>query len=171
MSHKYVIWFSFFHVLINHWRMGWRILDFILNPTFTQKNISFVLLQKWKNEQKTCILDGFLGKDVWFYQKISGSNPCILDILEMDSWRCFGKNQKNLFQISLGRKEWHKGTSLGQEGMDFYEKKIWWMEPKIIPIFSKSLVSKCDWMIISSYNVWTSVVTHKYIYPNSLETG
>jgi hypothetical protein len=40
---------------------------------------------------------------------------------------------------------------------------------KNIFLFSKALVTKSNWRLITSESLWTKVVTQKYIHPDSVE--
>lgn len=47
--------------------------------------------------------------------------------------------------------------------------RMGWWGLKQLPFFSQALATKASWRMISSQNLWTSVVYKKYIFPLSLE--
>jgi len=96
-----------------------------------------------------------------------GSYPSLLDVFLLDPQGCFGKNLKTLLQVYLVRNEGSLHPPLGKMGSTGPAKSYGGWGLKNIFIFSKALVAKTFWILITTDILWTQVVTHKYIKPGS----
>jgi hypothetical protein len=93
-----------------------------------------------------------------YWMSLSWIPKGILEKIEDSASDLFGQESKDHYTIP-----WEKWELLARP------KALGGWGLKNIFTFAKALAAKSSWRLITTNNLWTQVVTHKYINPGSLE--